>query len=216
MAHFIHRGDAGPDSGGRARGVPVRRSSVLAILLFACACNSTPQPEPASEDAPAAVPPMQESAPPVQEIVVYRTCDFAEPGALVALPREVPADLDPAEATMGELVRGVTEQEREQGCTSFFSARTENALRRVDYSERGDTLAVDFHNFSDAMPDAPGVTSFLPPGVMAELTWTIFRQFPGVDAVRFSFNGDERAYWIWVGGDGTEPQPFTRRMWEQI
>jgi hypothetical protein len=30
----------------------------------------------------------------------------------------------------------------------------------------GDTIVVDFRDFSAAVGDAPGVTSFLPPGIM--------------------------------------------------
>jgi hypothetical protein len=152
----------------------------------------------------------------MQEVFAYRACDFAAPGELIALPREVPADVDPVAATVSELLRGVTDEERAGGCRSFFSSETDDALRSVRTNPDGDTVHLDFRDFSAALPDEPAAKSFLPPGVMAELTWTIYHQFPRVQAVRFSFDGDEQAFWSWLGGESTEPTTFTRGMWERI
>lgn len=179
------------------------------MLLAVCACTGTSQPEETSASGDTA-------DSPVQEVFVYRACELGAPGELIALPREVPGDLEPTTAAIRELVRGVNEEERARGCRSFFSSDTENALRAVHHSEEGDTVHVDFRDFSEAIPDVSGAKSFLPPGVMAELTWTIFRQFPGIEAIRFSFDGDERAFWSWVGDEGTEPQVFSRSMWERL
>jgi hypothetical protein len=75
---------------------------------------------------------------------------------------------------------------------------------------------VRFHDFSGTIPELAGATSFLPPGVMAELIWTIFRQFEEIDAARFSFDGDEATFWSWIDGEGTEPRAFTREDWDRI
>lgn len=187
----------------------MKYSHSLLLLLLVSACMGTPQRGQTRGNGPA-------TEPPRQEVIVYRACDSAEPGALMPLRREVPADLDPVAAAIGELLRGVNDEERARGCSSFFSPRTADALRSVERSEGGDTVLVDFRDFSPAIPDAPGATSFAPPGVMAELTWTIFQQFPDIDAVHFSFDGDERAFWTWLGDEATEPQAFTRRMWEEV
>jgi hypothetical protein len=65
-----------------------------------------------------------------------------------------------------EMVGGVNDEERARGCTSFFSADTEGAVGSVGMRAPGDTIVVDFRDFSAAVGDAPGVTSFLPPGIM--------------------------------------------------
>jgi hypothetical protein len=185
----------------------MRWSPVLLIAICACTGVSEREEKPAND---------AHREPKVQEVFAYRACDFAVPGELIALPREVPVDVDPIAAAVSELLRGVTEEERARGCRSFFSSETDGSLRGVRSNPDGDTVHLDFHDFSAEVPDEPTAKSFLPPGVMAELTWTIFHQFPGVEAVRFSFDGDEQAFWDWLGGESTEPTTFTRGMWERI
>lgn len=187
----------------------MRLTRLAVALLCASACTDAPRSEQAAETGPV-------GQTPSQQVFTYRACDDAPPGSLVQLPRVVSADRDPAAAAIRELVRGVNEEERRRGCTSFFSSSTANAVRDVSRSAGGDTLIVDFHGFTAAIPDDAGARSFLPPGIMAELTWTIFKQFPELSAVRFSIDGDERGFWNWVGGEGTPPQVYTRRMWERI
>jgi hypothetical protein len=114
----------------------------------------------------------------------------------------ISADREPVAAAVETLLEGVNEEERGRGCESFFSSSTAGALREIRRSDRGDTLAVDLRDFTGALPDAPGVKSFLPPNVMAELTWTLFHQFPQIEALRFSFDGDEGTFWVWLGGPG--------------
>lgn len=152
---------------------------------------------------------------PLREVLTYRACESAPPGELVAIPRQVPGEADRAAAAIREVVGGVNEEERAAGCTSFFSSATEDAVNTVTRSG-GETLLVDFSDFSDQLPERPGVKSFLPPGIMAELTWTIFDQFPGIDAVRFSFEGDEGAFWRWLTENESDAKAFTREMWERV
>lgn len=45
---------------------------------------------------------------------------------------------------------------------------------------------------------------------------TIFAQFPDVNALRISFEGDERAFWSWLAGEQRESEVFTRMDWEQV
>lgn len=177
---------------------------VLLVLLLCSCARSTPEEGAQTQDRS------------VQEVVAYRACDFSAPGELVPLPREVAADADPVAAAIRTVLEGVNDEERDRGCTSFFSDQTANALRGVSRTSDGDTIAVDFWDLSKLVPDVPGATSFLPPGVLAELTWTIFAQFPEIEAVRFSFDGSEQAFWNWVGGPGTDAQVYTREMWGEI
>lgn len=114
-----------------------------------------------------------------------------------------------------ELVKGVNASETALGCTSFFSSQTQNAVRSVRQTEQGDTVFVDFREIDRALADSADVKSFLPPGIMAELTWTIF-QFAEVNAIRFSFDGSETAFWRWLAGPDAVTEVFTRADWEQI
>lgn len=180
---------------------------IFPLLVVFCGCTGVPERQPANHD------PLE---PGVQEVSIYPACEDAAPGELIALPREVPDDLEPTAAAMREVVSGVSASEHARGCRSFFSSSTATALRGVHHSPGRDTVVVDFHDFSEAIPDVPEASSFLPPGVMAELTWTIFDQFPHIEAVRFSFDGGERAFWNWLGAEEPEPRAFTRDMWERI
>jgi hypothetical protein len=138
----------------------------------------------------------------------------AVPGQLYRAYRRVHASADPVEAALRELVRGPSQQEEAIGLSSFFSERTADALQRVTHSSRGDTVTIDFTaDLAGRLPPSPEVKSFLPPGIMAELTGTVFAQFPKVQAIRFRFDGSERAFWQWLSG---EPRAFTRRDWEQV
>lgn len=180
-----------------------------ALLVVACASCAEPSlPERTDErETP--------SQTRLQEVITYRACSSAPPGALMPLPRDVPTEQDPLTSAVMELVKGVNDRESALGCTSFFSTETQNALRGIRRTESGDTVLVDFRDFARALGDSAGVKSFLPPGIMAELTWTIF-QFDDVNAIRFSFDGSESAFWQWLAGPDAAPEVFTRADWEQI
>jgi hypothetical protein len=178
---------------------------VLWVAVAACSDAGVPEQEPRPPEA----------EPPTQEVVTYRACPSETPGGLLPMSRSVPIDQDPVAGAVAELLKGVDESEASRGCTSFFSSATEGALRTLHRNDQGDTLFVDFRDFSEALPGTPAVRSFLPPGVMAELTWTLFH-FESIHAVRFSFEGDESAFWRWLGGPGARVEVFTRTDWEQI
>jgi hypothetical protein len=148
-----------------------------------------------------------------RRVAVYFACAGGLPGQLYPAFRLVNDTIPAIEAALAALLRGPTNAERERGFHSFFSASTAGALLRVRASVQGDTVHVDFADLPRRLPATAGVKSFLPPGVMAELTWTIFGQFPEVQAVRFSVDGSERAFWAWLGGP---PKVYTRTDWEQI
>jgi hypothetical protein len=152
-------------------------------------------------------------APGTRRVAVYFACAGGLPGQLYPVVRLVDDTVPAVEAALTELLRGPTAAERERGFHSYFSLRTAGALRQVRTSARGDTVYVDFADLPARLPGTEIVKSFLPPGVMAELLWTIFEQFPDVQAVRFSDSGSERAFWVWLGG---RLRVVTRRDWEQI
>jgi hypothetical protein len=149
---------------------------------------------------------------------VYFACDQGSPGMLYPVYRSVPDSRDALVAAMGELVRGPTAAESSAGFRSYFSPATHNILRSARRSADGDTLVLDFADWRRILPDRPDVRSFLPPGVLADLTWTVFKHEPDrVSAVRFSVEGDEAAFWRWVAPDApvTRPRAFTRSDWER-
>lgn len=114
---------------------------------------------------------------------------------------------------MRALVAGPTAGERARGFRSFFSEEAAVEVLDARLTEDGDSAWVDFTSFEGRLPDRHGVKSFVPPGVMAELTWTLFKSFPDLEAVRFAFDGDEDAFWAWLGGP---TQVFTRRDWGRV
>ena len=151
-------------------------------------------------------------------VPVYFACDRGSPGTLYPVYRSVPDSLDPLVAAVGELVRGPSAAEASAGFRSYFSPATQNILRSARRSADGDTLFLDFADWRQMLPDDSGVRSFLRPGVLADLTWTVFKYQPDrVVAVRFAIEGDEATFWRWVAPDasGARPRAFTRSDWER-
>ena len=191
----------------------------LVSLALAAACAGSVEEKASVRDADTvgaearcetAEPP---TAPGSRRIVVYFACTGGTPGQLYAVPRIARDSSAPIDAALGALLSGPTDAERARGFTSFLGSHTANTLRSVRFDAGTGTLSVDFDGFTTRVADEPGARSFLPPGVMAEITWTIFSQFPEVRAVRFSEDGSERAFWTWLGA---EPEVFTREDWERI
>jgi hypothetical protein len=98
-----------------------------------------------------------------------------------------------ASGALTELLRGPTAAERAQGYSSFFSDATANYLNSVHIT---DGLAhADFRDFSAIIPNAS--TSCGSADLLAQLDSTL-RQFPTVDATRYSFNGDQAAFYSFL------------------
>lgn len=153
-----------------------------------------------------------------QVVNVYFACSKKEPGGLYPVDREVRRDEDPVKAALEEMLKGPSEEEKKLGYMSRFSAQTAGMLNNIKRSEDGETLIIDFADFRKLFDRSkvPSPTSFGPGGIMADITWTIFKQFPDVNALRFSFEGDESAFWSWLAGEQHEPETFTRTDWENI
>ncbi len=211
-----------------ADGVSLRAAVFCLALVGAC----QPDRRDAGNTAPAAADGAQETTA-VQESVrctppapaeevgtrvvsVYFACDGGIPGQLYPVHRPVPESADPVQAALEEMLRGPTDAERARGFRSLFSEATAGMLHGVTRSPEGDTLAIDFADFRGALREGPTPASFLPGGVMADITWTVFQQFPEVRALRFAFDGSERAFWSWVAGEPSEPRVFTREDWERV
>lgn len=153
-----------------------------------------------------------------QVVQVYFISTGGEPGGLYPANREVPGDADPVQAALEEMLKGPTEDEYLRGYRSHFSERSAGMLRGITRNSSGDVLTLDFADFRNLFGEnkVPSPTSFGPGGVMADITWTVFKQFPDVQALRFAFNGDEGVFWSWLAGAPCEPEVFTRNDWEQV
>ncbi|HUF50193.1 MAG TPA: GerMN domain-containing protein [Longimicrobiales bacterium] len=146
-------------------------------------------------------------------VAVYFSCERASPGALSPVLRNVSTAETPLAGAVAALLAGPTHEEREDGYHSYFTEATANNLIGVRVNESGDTAWLNFRDFSASLPDEPNLKSLLPPGVMAELTWTLFQSFPNLQAVHFAFDGSAQAFWQWLG---SEPRVFTREEWQRI
>lgn len=176
--------------------------------------STPPGAEPASEKSCETDPPAGD---PDRVVAVYFNCEGGPPGALLPVYRRLDEAESDDEARLGTamraLVAGPNREERQRGFDSFFSEDPGIEVLGTALNHAGDSARVDFTSFEGRLPERPGVKSFVPPGVMAELTWTLFKSFPELQAARFSFEGNEEAFWAWVGGP---PQVFTREDWGRI
>lgn len=88
------------------------------------------------------------------------------------------------------LLQGPLPEERAAGITSFFGPGTEGLLR--DVFLQGDTMVVDFGDFSATVPNAGSSTgSFY---FLMELNGTVFA-VPGVETVEYRMEGSCEAFW---------------------
>lgn len=94
---------------------------------------------------------------------------------------------------LAQLLAGPTSEEESAGLGSWFSAETEGMLNGVTVE---DGLAeVDFDDFSGIIPNAS--TSCGSAALLAQLDQTVL-QFPEVDRVVYSFDGDRIAFYEWL------------------
>lgn len=153
-----------------------------------------------------------------QIVNVYFACSKEATGGLYPVERMVPAGVNAMQAALEEMLKGPSEDEKKLGYISHFSVQTAGMLNNVKLSEDGKTATIDFADFRDLIDRniIPSTVSFGSGGIMADITWTMFKQFPNVDALRFSFEGDEGLFWLWLSGEQHTPEAFTRKDWEQI
>ena len=94
---------------------------------------------------------------------------------------------------LAQLLAGPTADEEAQGLESWFSADTEGMLNSVVIE--GGVAEVDFADFSGIIPNAS--SSCGSASLLAQLDSTVL-QFPEVDEVVYSFDGDRAAFYEWL------------------
>jgi spore germination protein GerM len=109
---------------------------------------------------------------------------------VIASRREAQVDVGDA---IAQLLSGPTADERAQGLDSWFSEKTKGMLNRVVIEDG--VAEVDFADFSATIPNAS--TSCGSASLLAQLDNTIL-QFPQVDEVVYSFDGDRAAFYEWL------------------
>ena len=180
---------------------PVAAFLVLALALALAGCGGSsatpaPSPRPAastnpSPDASATAP--SGTAPAGAEVRVFFIPDGADPCGTVAPVVRTVAGPVTAEVALGELLRGPTSGEAAAGFTSLFSPATAGAL--LDVVVVDGIARVSFHDLRSIIPNAS--SSCGSAALLAALDATL-AQVPGVLGARYSFGGDEAAFYEWL------------------
>ncbi|MEX0658809.1 MAG: S-layer homology domain-containing protein, partial [Egibacteraceae bacterium] len=128
----------------------------------------------------------------VEVSVFFSGPDSDQTGEVFPLPRTVPV-AGVLRATMDALLEGPTAAERAHDYWSWFSEDTAGMVRIVSVSDR--TAYVDFDDFSEIIPNASTAAGSLV--LLSQLDATA-TQFPTVDRARYSFEGDQAAFYNWL------------------
>lgn len=107
--------------------------------------------------------------------------------------RRAPAAGGGPEEALDLLLAGPTEDEESEDLRSWFSAETAGMLNSVEVTDG--TAEVDFQDFSAIIPNAS--SSCGSASLLAQLDNTVL-QFPDVDEVVYSFDGDRDAFYEWL------------------
>lgn len=97
------------------------------------------------------------------------------------------------EAALRALLAGPTPAEQAAGYVSVFTAATADTLIGVEVS--GGTARV---SFLDLRPIIPNASASCGSGLLLSSLDATLRQFPGISRARYSFGGDEAAFYEWL------------------
>lgn len=114
-------------------------------------------------------------------------------GRVFAVTRTVPKTSAVAKAALGELFRGPTPEEFNQGYRSWFSEETRSILRSVKVIEG--TAYVDLRDIRILLP---GATSSCGSAEFFAQVETTLKQFPTIKRVIFAINGATRTFYEWM------------------
>jgi hypothetical protein len=171
--------------GGRALEVLV--VVLLGVLVGGCA-GPAPSAAPASPSAEVAAP-TQSTA----EVRVFFVPAGADPcGTVAPVVRKMACPVT-AELVLRELLAGPTADEAAAGFASLLGPATADAL--IEVSVADGIARVSFHDLRPIIPNAS--SSCGSAALLGALDATL-AQLPGIGAARYSFGGDEAAFYEWL------------------
>ena len=170
---------------------------VSAGFVGGCAGPASPAVPTArvSPSAEAPVWPTSPAAPtlPSAEVRVFLVPGGADPcGTVAPVVRKVAGPVT-AEVALRELLAGPTADETAAGFTSLFGPPTAGAL--LDVTIAGGIARVSFRDLRTIIPNAS--SSCGSAALLGALDATLAR-LPGVRGARYSFGGDEAAFYEWL------------------
>lgn len=136
------------------------------------------------------------STAPTTEVRVYFTLAGAGDPCTVVAPvvRQLAGPVTP-EVALRELLRGPNEGEATVGFTSWFGPATADALQEVRVTTDG-IARVSFRDFRSAIP---GASSTCGSSALLTALDATLAEFPAIRGARYSFGGDEVAFYEWLG-----------------
>jgi len=167
------------------RRLPVSRRAVVvafvAFVAFAALAGGCGGPAPTPAPSP------------TEEVRVFFVRGGADPcGTVAPVVRKVAGPVT-AEIALRELLAGPTVEETAVGFTSLFGPATSDAL--LDATVAGGIARVSFRDLRLLLPNAS--SSCGSAALLAALDATL-AQLPGIRGARYSFGGDEVAFYEWL------------------
>jgi hypothetical protein len=178
---------------------PIAMTLVLALALAGCGDSSaTPGASPSSATSTSPSPATSATAPSGTapagaEVRVFFVPGGADPCGTVAPVVRAVAGPVPALVALGELLAGPTAGEAAAGFTSLFGPATAGALLDVVVV---DGIAMVL--LRDLRPIIPNASSSCGSAALLAALDATLAQVPGVLGARYSFGGDEAAFYEWL------------------
>jgi len=139
------------------------------------------------------VPPTSPAASPTAEVRIFFVPGGADPcGTVSPVVRKVAGPVT-AEIALRELLAGPTAEEVAAGFTSLFGPATADALLEVVVADG--IARVSFRDLRQIIPNAS--SSCGSAALLGALDATL-AQLPGIRGARYSFGGDEAAFYEWL------------------
>ena len=119
--------------------------------------------------------------------------DIQDCSLVYPLLREVPKTLAVGQASLEELFKGPTVEEKRGGHTSFFSDATKGILKKIKIIDK--VVYVDLIDIRSIIPNAS--SSCGSSQLLAEMTNTL-KQFSSVEKAIFAIDGSPRIFYEWL------------------
>jgi hypothetical protein len=182
---------------------PARRcgAAVIAVIVALAAvaglaggCGGpAPSASPTAPSAGPSVPPTSPAASPGAEVRVYFVPGGADPcGTVSPVVRKVAGPVTAAIA-LRELLEGANAEETTAGFTSLFGPATADALIEVVVAD-----GIARVSFRDLRPIIPNASSSCGSAALLGALDATLAQLTGIRGARYSFGGDEAAFYEWL------------------